>query len=253
MLVEEGSELKQFGQGADFKKALEKAQHFQKKYKHSDDIPLSELPLNYDFRNIEGYDFTAPFTDQKACGSCYTFGFVQAVQARLKLKYGKEIPQISAQQVLNCNYLVEGCEGGWPHFNAYFMEHAYMVEESCAPYKAVTKGETCSAFAECKPVAKIKSTHLVGGGYAEIAEDQMMKDLIRNGPISVEFQTNQYFTAYQSGIISEQAVIGAKDLVNQMSVSTGQKELSKNLESIIGELNGNTDAANVLSAMGLGD
>jgi hypothetical protein len=67
-----------------------------KQYKTSEEIPDDKLPENYDFRNIGGYDFTGGFRDQKACGSCFTFGFIQAVQSRLKLKYGKEIEPLSA-------------------------------------------------------------------------------------------------------------------------------------------------------------
>jgi hypothetical protein len=50
-----------------------------KKYKTSDEIPDDKVPDHYDFRNIGGYDFTNDLRDQKACGSCYSFGFVQAV------------------------------------------------------------------------------------------------------------------------------------------------------------------------------
>ena len=43
-----------------------------KKYKNAQDIPDSEIPETLDFRNIDGYDFTAQFRDQGHCGSCYT-------------------------------------------------------------------------------------------------------------------------------------------------------------------------------------
>lgn len=77
-------------------KAVEKAQSYGKKYKTSDEIPDSEIPLNYDFSNIEGYDFTGPIRDQGACGSCYTVSFTQVMESRLKLKYGKDVPELSA-------------------------------------------------------------------------------------------------------------------------------------------------------------
>lgn len=38
-------------------------------------MPDSEIPRNYDFRNIKNYDFTGPIRDQKECGSCYTLAF----------------------------------------------------------------------------------------------------------------------------------------------------------------------------------
>jgi len=116
--------------------------------------------------------------------------------------------------VLNCNFLVEGCGGGWPHFDAYFYEHAHLVGEQCAPYSATTKGSSCSKFASCPPVAKILKTEYVGGGFAEVSEKEMMKDIIRNGPVSVEFQANQVFGAYKHGILSEKGIIGVKQALD---------------------------------------
>lgn len=49
----------------------------------------------------------------------------------------------------------EGCEGGWPQINSFFMERAYMVSEDCAPYKGKTKGGKCADYEKCKPLAKI--------------------------------------------------------------------------------------------------
>jgi cathepsin C len=67
--------------------------------------------------------------DQKACGSCYTTSFVQVIESRLMLRYGSKIPQVSMQFLLSCNYMNEGCEGGWPLFNGYLAENGYLVSE----------------------------------------------------------------------------------------------------------------------------
>ena len=67
------------------------------KYKSADDIPDSELAESYDFPNIVGNDFTGLVRDQGTCGSCYTVSFTQVIESRLKLKYGKEIPQLFTQ------------------------------------------------------------------------------------------------------------------------------------------------------------
>ena len=49
--------------------------------------------------------------------------------------------------------------------NGYFMEHAHMVEEECAPYQGKTKGGSCKTYEHCKPIAKVASTYFVGGGW----------------------------------------------------------------------------------------
>jgi hypothetical protein len=58
-----------------FKKALETAQKYQKAYSDANAIPDSELPENFDWRNVSGFDFTNPHRDQGRCGSCYTVSF----------------------------------------------------------------------------------------------------------------------------------------------------------------------------------
>jgi hypothetical protein len=95
--VESEEQKKPFGNSddTDFVKALDYAQQWQKKYESSDKIPDAEIPANHDFRDIQGYDFLNEHRDQGSCGSCYTIGFAQAVNARLNLKYGKKSDNVS--------------------------------------------------------------------------------------------------------------------------------------------------------------
>lgn len=62
--------------------------------------------------------------------------FVQAIEARLKLKYGHKhkIPDISPQFLLTCNYMNEGCSGGFGILHGYFAENGHLVSEECAPF-----------------------------------------------------------------------------------------------------------------------
>ena len=136
MLIQEFSPIslsgtKDFAAQGDkaFAQVLEKVQKYQKNYKQSEEIADSEVPTTYDFRNIDGYDFTNSVRDQGGCGSCYTVAFVQAIESRLKIKYGQKVPELSSQHILSCNFMNEGCQGGWPHMNGFFMEQAYMVSE----------------------------------------------------------------------------------------------------------------------------
>ena len=75
--------------------ALTKAQKFMKTYATPEEIPDEELPETLDFRDIDGYDFTSYFRDQGQCGSCYTISMTQVMEARLKLKYGKQPAMLS--------------------------------------------------------------------------------------------------------------------------------------------------------------
>lgn len=48
---------------------------------------------------------------------------------------------------MTCNYMNEGCDGGWPFFHGLFAENGYMVADDCAPYLGKTKGDDCANYA----------------------------------------------------------------------------------------------------------
>jgi len=193
-----------------FKSALDKAQMWQKKYAQAEEILDSEIPDTYDFRNVEGYDFTSKFRDQGHCGSCYTISFTQVMEARLKLRYGKQPPIISPQMLMTCNYMNEGCDGGWPHFNVFLAEQGHVISEKCSPYKSKTKGDTCKNHENCPPIAKVEKSYFVGGGWGATTEKKMMKEILRNGPINGDFQAPGTFSIYKEGIFSEKGLVHMK-------------------------------------------
>mmetsp|Transcript_10636 Transcript_10636/g.17872 ORF Transcript_10636/g.17872 Transcript_10636/m.17872 type:complete len:122 (-) Transcript_10636:316-681(-) len=120
----------------------------------------------------------------------------------MKVKYGVEATQLSPQFLLNCNYLTEGCEGGWPHFHAYFAENGYLVSEECAPYQASTVGVKCSQYQQCKPEAKVSKSYDLGGAYGQSSEKRMMKEILRNGALNTEFQAPNIFATYKEGMVT---------------------------------------------------
>ena len=61
------------------------------------EIKDAEIPAQYDLRNVNGHDFTGPIRKQGHCGSCHAMAFVQAVESRLKVKYGKDVGGLSVQ------------------------------------------------------------------------------------------------------------------------------------------------------------
>ena len=57
----------------------------------------------------------------------------------------------------------EGCEGGWAAFHGLFAENGHLVTEECAPYSAMTKGQKCGDFKDCKPYARVSKSYYIGG------------------------------------------------------------------------------------------
>mmetsp|Transcript_42347 Transcript_42347/g.64975 ORF Transcript_42347/g.64975 Transcript_42347/m.64975 type:complete len:235 (+) Transcript_42347:945-1649(+) len=192
----EPANKKKYGEKSeDFSSAVAQAQKWMLKYKSPDEIPDSSIPLEYDYRNLSGYDFTGPVRDQEECGSCYTLGFIQAVEARLKLKYAgrAQIPQLSPQFLMECNYMNEGCDGGWAIFHGFLAENGHMITEECGPYKAKTKGESCANYKNCPGFAKVRTSYYVGGYNFSPTVKDIQKELLMKGPLVTEFKCNDAF------------------------------------------------------------
>jgi hypothetical protein len=117
--------------------------------------------------------------------------------------------------------MTEGCEGGWPHFHAYFAENGHLVEEKCAPYQASTAGKKCSDFKDCAPVAKVAKSWDVGGAYGQSTEADMMKEVLRNGALCTEFQAPNFFATYSSGLFTAQGMENLRMM--NLAESDGQK------------------------------
>ena len=141
---------------------MKEAQKYRVKYASAQDIPSSEIPSSYDLRNISGVNFVGRVKSQGQCGSCYSFAFINVIENRLKLKHGiDKVPELSVQHLMNCNYMNEGCMGGWAAFNGFFAENAGLVEESCAPYKTESNKNECAKYSGCKEIARVSKTYKI--------------------------------------------------------------------------------------------
>ena len=170
-----------------------KVQRYRNEYRHPDHIPDHEVPDVYDLRNIEGYDFTGNLRDQGPCGSCYTNSFIQAIEGRMKVKYAHkhlDMPDLSIQFIMTCNYMTEGCNGGWAIFDGFFAEQGGIPTEKCAPYSAKTKNISCADFSQCKPHTRITNSYYVNGYNFDPTELQIRKEILYNGPVTTEFRAS---------------------------------------------------------------
>ena len=86
------------------------------------------------------------------------------LESRIKLWYGKE-RNLSVQFPLECNFLTEGCHGGFAYEYGLFLESYYTVAEEDAPYEATSEVNKCKMYENAKPVASVEKSYYVGGGY----------------------------------------------------------------------------------------
>ena len=188
-------------QDSDFLETLDEARSFTKY--ELNDLEESNLPKSWDWRDVNGYNFMPAVDDQKGCGSCYTFSFISSLEARIKILTGKT-RKLSPQFMIDCNYLTEGCDGGWPLLNGFFASDFSIPLASCAPYKAFTVGNKCSDHSECPGAVKVESSGYIGGSYGGSNEILMMKEIRARGPIVSDLNVPLSFSYYTEGIFSDE-------------------------------------------------
>jgi hypothetical protein len=68
-----------------------------------------------------------------------------------------------------------------------------LVKESCAPYKARTKGYKCSDFRNCEPYARVTHSYYVNNYQYGPTEKQIQKEILMNGPVVSDFNADDDF------------------------------------------------------------
>lgn len=183
----------------------------------------NDLPKQYDLRKIyTNCETVTEIRDQANCGSCWAFGSTEVMSDRLCIhSKGKLQTRVSPLYVLSCcKYCGNGCLGGY-HEKAYeYWKNngipsggLYGDKKSCQPYhlpecddhphKCVDYKETPKCSQKCIPEFKKSLNEDKSYGkdaYRLSGENNMMQEIIKEGPISVLFDIFGDFQEYSSGI-----------------------------------------------------
>lgn len=153
---------------------------WREKYQSASQIKSGDIPESFDLRNVNGVNMMGKQRDQGSCGSCYAMAFIYCLESRLK-QQGSFTTDLSPQHTLSCNFLSEGCSGGWGVLNGYFAEVGGVMPESCAPYEG---GDgKCSSYAGCEPAARVvKTEHRMPSG-----EDEIKREILMNGAVQTSW------------------------------------------------------------------
>ena len=106
-----------------------------------DDIPTNidetlsadtTLPTSVDWRLKNVVPFVK---NQGACGSCYAFSALNAIESAIAIKTGK-LHNLSEQQVVDCTrgYGNYGCSGGWMNNVFSYAMNTHLMNETTYPY-----------------------------------------------------------------------------------------------------------------------
>ncbi|XP_069027207.1 cathepsin O [Embiotoca jacksoni] len=140
-------------------------------------LKVEGLPAKFDWRDRA---VVAPVQDQLACGSCWAFSVVGAIQS-VRAIGGSQLEQLSVQQVVDCSSQNKGCNGGSPFgaLNWLKQTRVKLVTQSEYPYKAKTG--ICHFFSQSHGDVALKNfaAHDFSG-----QEEAMMGQLVENGPLA---------------------------------------------------------------------
>ncbi|XP_060702249.1 procathepsin L-like [Hemiscyllium ocellatum] len=154
------------------------------------------LPQSIDWR-AKGY--VTPVKNQYACGSCWAFSAVGALEGQTFKKIGKLI-SLSEQNLVDCSNAEgnHGCNGGLMEFAFnYVQSNGGIDTEDYYPYTA--KEGTCKYNPNYSPTTCHGSRFVARGNETALAEA-----VATVGPISVAIDAKQpSFQFYRSGVYYE--------------------------------------------------
>ncbi|XP_071778871.2 cathepsin O isoform X1 [Centroberyx gerrardi] len=151
------------------------------------------LPDKFDWRDKT---VVAPVQNQLACGSCWAFSVVGAMQT-VQAIAGRRLEQLSVQQVLDCSFQNRGCNGGSTTRALSWLKQTRvkLVPQSEYSYKATTG--ICHFFSQSHAGVALKdfAAHDFSG-----QEEVMMGQLVKWGPLVVTVDAVSW-QDYLGGII----------------------------------------------------
>lgn len=159
-------------------------------------ILLQDLPTHVNWVE-EGA--VAPVKNQGACGSCWAFSAVAAVESRKFLTTG-ELVTLSEQELVDCDHRDAGCSGGlMDNAFKYIEKVGGLCSESSYPYVAhktrQCQQSNCTLIDGSNVVTFIDITDQTDIGLMTAIVEQ---------PVSVAIEADQLsFQLYHSGVLTE--------------------------------------------------
>jgi len=168
--------------------------------------PDRNLPSVFDWRNYNGYNYCTPIKNQGGCGSCWAFGLVGAVEARIKIE-DLDTVDLSEQWLVSCCGL-GGCSGEWPGNAANFYLCSGQYKDYCGGYGAVLEEEFpyVASDAPCgcpytHPYC-LDNWAYIGPQWGVPTVNQIKQAIMTYGPVTVCVNATAAFQAYGGGIFN---------------------------------------------------
>ncbi|XP_071955774.1 cathepsin B-like [Antedon mediterranea] len=190
-------------------------------------VIVGDLPENFDSRTKwSNCPTIKEVRDQGSCGSCWAFGAVESMSDRYCIHSGGKVNfHISAEDLTTCcSSCGAGCNGGYPpeawnywKNNGIVTGGNYNTNQGCQPYlipscdhhvvgKLQPCGDSkptpkCSRSCESGYSVKYNDDKKFGAtAYQVSGVQQIMTEIMTNGPVEADFTVYADFPTYKSGV-----------------------------------------------------
>jgi C1A family cysteine protease len=162
--------------------------------------PTKSLPDAFSWCDSGG---CTPIKNQGACGSCWAFGTVGALECNIKIKDGLTV-DLSEQWLVSCNLDGWGCGGGW-----WAHDYHQWATDACGGTGAVLETNFPYAASDLPCNCPYPHDYLIDdwafiGTSFDIPPVSSIKQAILDyGPVSVTVYVNAAMQAYTGGIFND--------------------------------------------------
>ena len=155
------------------------------------ELPTQNISESVDWRTKGALN---PVQNQGACGSCWAFSSVAAMESAHFIKTGKLL-KLSEQQLVDCDPQSSGCNGGLETWAFDYAKTNGLELESDYPYRGVT-GRSCQATTS-KELVEATS-------YTEVPKRSVtqLKAAIDQQPTCISIHAGAILQFYFRGIIN---------------------------------------------------
>ena len=169
------------------------------------DTFIGNAPPSWDWRNVDGKDYTTKIKNQGECGSCYAFGNLAALESNVKIKLdapGMNI-DFSEQFMVSCGWGwtsgMDGCNGAEIDPTYDFIKDYGAIAESSFPYSS--GGGTTGSCDRKYPNYEDFKFDIQSWGSVNSNVEDIKNALVQYGPLPTSMVVyDDFFGGYTGGV-----------------------------------------------------
>ncbi|KAA6375383.1 MAG: putative cathepsin B2 cysteine protease, partial [Streblomastix strix] len=158
----------------------------------------NDLPDSFDSRSAWP-DAILPVRDKGGCSADWAFAVVDVLGDALGIK-GCSQGYLSAQQLLSCDSVDQGCTSGTTRTALnYLFTTKGIATEKCIPYISGS-GRVPACSAQCSDKTEVVHHKVSNITLFSGTEEQIRADIMQYGPATMSFDGYEDFLSYKSGV-----------------------------------------------------